>query len=708
MKNRNKKIIILILLLQLYFEVAFTQITNLDYIDYQKYWYYRKRIEYFIVPGPNPGESMLAGIRNKTEGNGIKTLDFGQHGVHFGYYLGVLATEYYLLNAFNQDCSGTLTELTFALNAYVEQMDKCEQKFYNEPEAYDGFFIRDNITCDLNFVQNHIIELNKNLSETDTWDKFKDGRPGYVDHVAGCPYEITQGGRVSDPMSQDEAIGLLKGLALIYRCLPGGSSQKFLAGEIALKIITKMWNHGIWIINDPIGNNVRAGGVVSTYAFPLSKCAEYLGQNHLCFWSTTDASTYQLRRLSWEAMQYCGWGASNNSMTVTVASICDCWTLEAVNPITGPLLNTTDEGLNFIGGLDDWDTFYIMLWEFLQNKRSPYLNKAEAQLMIRQAPCEGPYCYTINENRAWYGWASSYKFEMSNEIQNNGDSGFMGVYHGLDYMLLYNLYYITELRDWTDGVRNGKLLPPYINIKNWSSNNIAYPYQNFYNPVNPGFIIGNNNMPYNGYGFNSITSSAIIDNVCHELFQINGQAYVNTHPGNNCYGNVTYRAGDKITLKPGFAVKQGAYFHGYVEPFHCECAEYTSTGNIFNYGMEGDCDTSVSRYYYMKYHDDFKPNTAGEIIVSDTGTDVGKGICKVYPNPFGEKFNIEYVLSGASEVIINVVNESGSVLKNIIRMQGGSGCFAEVIDCNDIMPGIYNCVVKTSEYIKVIKIIKTR
>ena len=110
----------------------------------------------------------------------------------------------------------------------------------------------------------------------------------------------------------------------------------------------------------------------------------------------------------------------------------------------------------------------------------------------------------------------------------------------------------------------------------------------------------------------------------------------------------------------------------------------------------------------MKYHDDFKPNMAGEIIVSDTVTDVGKGICKVYPNPFGERFNIEYVLSGASEVIINVVNESGSVLKNIVRMQDGSGCFAEVIDCNDIMPGVYNCVVKTSEYIKVIKIIKAR
>lgn len=709
MKAKNIKKLIVFSILIISGFLTNGQTINSEYLDYQKYWYYRNRLDYFIVPGADEGESMVAGIRNRLEDGNIRSLSFGQHGVYYGYYLGVLATEYYILSNTGQDASQTVQELNFALNAYVEQMDKCEEKFFNSTDNYDGFFIRDNITCDMNFVQSHSTELNKNLSESDTWDKFMDGRPGYIDAVQGCRENTPPPGRRADPMSQDEAIGLLKGLSLVYRCLPDNSTQKELSKEIALKIITKMWCMGAWLIKDTEGKTVDLGGIITTYAFSLSKVAEYFGQNHLCYWSTTDLSTYQTRRLSWQAMQYFGVGAMNNSMTTTLAAICDCWTPEATNPITGPLMNTTDEGLNFIGGFDDWDAFYIMQWEFLQNKRSPYLDKDDAKVMLAMAPCEGPYCWSVGGNRAFGGWASTYRFERSFESQINGEGlGFEGVYNGLDYMLLYNLYYITELRDWTDGVRNGKLLPPYINIKNWSSSNIAYPYQNFCNPANPSFIVGNDNMPFNGYGYNSITSSAIIDNVCNEIFQTNGQTYIGTHPGSNCFGNVTYRSGETITLKPGFAVRQGAYFHGYIKPFHCECVEYTSSGNNYNYGLEGDYDTSVSRYYYLKYHDDFKPNRAGEIIVSDTNNTAGQDICKVFPNPFAEKFNVEYSLSGASEVVITVINEKGSVLKSIDRVQGVSGCFVEVIDCNDIGQGIYNCVIKTNEYIKAIKIIKTR
>lgn len=85
------------------------QKTNDDDIIKQ-YWYYRNRLQYFVVPGDLKGEGQVVTIRNRDDLNNI---GFGQHNIYFGYYLGMLATEYYLLgsaNAFDDQIS-TLQEL---------------------------------------------------------------------------------------------------------------------------------------------------------------------------------------------------------------------------------------------------------------------------------------------------------------------------------------------------------------------------------------------------------------------------------------------------------------------------------------------------------------------------------------------------------------------------------------------------------------------
>jgi len=100
-------------------------------INLMKYWYYRDRLKYFVVPGSGPGESQVAVTRNFTLDNIRKnhTLTYGQDCLDgYGPYLGVLATEYYLLNHNNQDYSETLMELYYALMAYDDKMDDCETK----------------------------------------------------------------------------------------------------------------------------------------------------------------------------------------------------------------------------------------------------------------------------------------------------------------------------------------------------------------------------------------------------------------------------------------------------------------------------------------------------------------------------------------------------------------------------------------------------
>jgi hypothetical protein len=138
--------------------MAFSQIPN----DMIKYWYYRNRLNnYFVLPGEQRGESQIVCIRNIipnwwSNGN-VKNLEYGQHGKYTGIYLGVLATEYYLLSINGQyaDATKTQDELHKALMAVKVFWDEAAEEYWeaeNPPfiisNHYNGFFIRGNVPCD--------------------------------------------------------------------------------------------------------------------------------------------------------------------------------------------------------------------------------------------------------------------------------------------------------------------------------------------------------------------------------------------------------------------------------------------------------------------------------------------------------------------------------------------------------------------------------
>jgi hypothetical protein len=96
-----------------------------------KYWYYRDRLQYFVYPGTEEGNSVLMTARN-SNGNGGNSwqydgAEWGQTRKINGYYIGLLATEYKLLKDNGQisEANTTLQELNLALDALI-RMDKCE------------------------------------------------------------------------------------------------------------------------------------------------------------------------------------------------------------------------------------------------------------------------------------------------------------------------------------------------------------------------------------------------------------------------------------------------------------------------------------------------------------------------------------------------------------------------------------------------------
>jgi hypothetical protein len=124
MKLKQNQFLAIVFLLIFFKSQSQDNATNL-----RKYWHYRYRlVNYFMVVGPEPGESLPADIRNwygSPQGisstTSVPNISWGDEPVYLGYYLGVLATEYALLHRNGENTDRTLTELYYALNAKLLQ-----------------------------------------------------------------------------------------------------------------------------------------------------------------------------------------------------------------------------------------------------------------------------------------------------------------------------------------------------------------------------------------------------------------------------------------------------------------------------------------------------------------------------------------------------------------------------------------------------------
>ena len=532
-----------------------------------KYWHYRNRLKYFVIPGNKQGESEIIGIRNRMDLQYqdfspdslryYKNSDVGQHGVYFGYYLSMLATEYKLLIGNNQtnEASNTLHEIDLALLQFEAYMDSCEY-YWGVTNKADGFFVRENMPCDfLNTDsangystngERHLDLFNKNLTKTNNvWNSTTNtfgvpaGHPGYSDFIDARM--CTDGQTKKEPMSQDEAVGVLQGLALIKRCCPGSWAYSK-SKEIACNIVSYIQNMYPllpqqemlpWQIYLPDGSTPGGGaGFAFANAYGFEQASDYFDYNCV---GEYDPPSERIWELMWE---YQGLHADNqiynNSMSATLAAIGKSWHIgitidigccwgwcswfpcvhiPVYIPATGWCIDNVTSYYNS-------ETWYLLLYEVLRNKSTDYLLQFKALAQINSAPCEGPYNYGNvyhPANDVSGGWSSSYRWRKTKQDQQGG-GGFHGNYNGLDYMAFYNLYYIK-----------------YGGI----------PYENY----NDRHLSGTVNTPQNFVAFNTITSTQVIDSTTTPI--------------------VNYKAGEQIELKPGFHAQEGSTFHAYIAPVCC-------------------------------------------------------------------------------------------------------------------------------------------
>lgn len=468
----QKKHILIFSIIFLQATVIFSQ--TVEEINHARYWKYRERFDkYFMYSGFQNGEGHVVCIRNRVNPKNsremLPNLGFGQHGVHFGYYLGMLATEYLLLKIYHQPqaANQTLNELRIALTAYTEQMDKCENQ-WNKEKITDGFFIRENVPPDFlsdtsSYGLAHKLHFNQGLTQENVWDTAQNAFAGLPNgHPAWAEKLDIAAWNNKPPMSQDEAYGVMMGLALIVRCVPELKEDAAdLFEKITLHIINKNPNYhcsaiGYYIykpdchkVSESTGGSTGAlgYGIAAAAAAVTGKELDYFMNAYNRQKGKSDKNKkFQDGLIKkgnikfvWNIAAYGVPGNQewNRSMVSTLAAMGDSWYPGTDKGIANNALYKKRKTASH-----DWRSFYLTLWRFLFNQQGVASEKQLIENELSNAPWEGPYNFVNAKdtaNHAAGGWAHEYRYRATFSEQYQG-TGHKGIFNGLDYMLMYNLY----------------------------------------------------------------------------------------------------------------------------------------------------------------------------------------------------------------------------------------------------------------------------
>ncbi|MBI3510555.1 MAG: T9SS type A sorting domain-containing protein [Bacteroidetes bacterium] len=631
--------------------------TNLD-----KYWHYRYRlVNDFMVVGDGPGMSLPACIRNK---GGTQNLYWGETPVYLGYYLGVLATEYRLLKDNGQNTDRTLTELYYALKASV-RIDFVAESYiaWNQSNVVDGFLIRDDVPA--NFVTQHSNELNQNRVSTDPAFEIGSGRPGPVS-VTESDYSHF----LNDPdpskvaVSQDVIYQLLMGFALVKRYTDDGvltfnnyvtgttdnADLKAMAVDEADKIVSFIKeNHGHhWVIHDPNDNAVVGGSNLDMAAqsYGLALSGTYItgityNDSH------TDPSLWQgLQDPNVLLCDPISNQASVHPMGMVLAAMSNSWRNTVGNNTTpDKILENGDYdaggtfGCAYFDNHFGWDVFYGMLWDGFYGGQMHIGDLCKARDILNSAFADGPFDHNVAD-KAYPGWCATRRFFDDSPRQNIGKPGFEGNYNGLDYMLLFNLYYL-------DSKAQGA--PIFIPQQSDPFISDHYPY------FDPAI------QEETGDISDPVTIFSPYFPVIANSLSVNSPQYTES-------GYLIIFGGPQGVLLTNTTVENYASLTVFNNELNTTCVP------LQDYFFD-ECS------YQRIINPDYSSSNGNEYLPSYAPTDE----FKLYPNPSSMSINLNFPVSETSNPLVQIFNAEGKIVyesKNIFSQNNA-------IDVSTFTPGQY-------------------
>jgi MYXO-CTERM domain-containing protein len=395
--------------------------------DLAKYLRLRGRlVTEFVSVGTAQGQSVPAPERTDSAG----LMKWADATIALGFYLGVLATEHYMLShpeKFPGADGGDSTrlasnesELYDALFA-LERLDNVANAAFPAPctttPALDGFFVRDDVPATFYSNFSGITQIQSDFIDPTLTNKEE---------------------------SQDQVYHLQHGLALVVALVPDtvvvqGKALRPWAITQAERIV-QHFATGLWTITNPACSNrtVARGGQAIGYSYGETLAATYVTAGALA--PTTDAT--------WQNI----WGTLGDASNPAYSNVDNLHMALAIMAVGDGYGANTPQTIATLAQTQDWP-LYPLLHRVLHPSSAGFCTTApmvnpRARTMLDELPSDGePEC--PGATPATYGWTTHNRFIRGKDQAYVGPTGCVGVrYHGLDYMLLHNLYAIATPATW--------------------------------------------------------------------------------------------------------------------------------------------------------------------------------------------------------------------------------------------------------------------
>ncbi|NNF02551.1 MAG: hypothetical protein HKN22_07680 [Bacteroidia bacterium] len=413
--------------------LLFSQSIAQDKVDLEKYWNYRDNLtSKFLIIGTEPGMSLPAAYRNEVN----REIKWADNMITLGWYIGVLATEYHLLN--NDKYTGyelnnklrvsqNKYELYCALLALRRLDESAETSFRtslgksNQTVNRNGFMIRDDVPENFHEKFPNITNSQSDFSADNDFNK---------------------------EMSQDQIYHILMGLALVKRFIPKEVEYEGVnfvkEAQKQAELISWYLSKYKWRIKNPLKfsekrklKSVDRGHQAYIFSGGIKKAVKYIN----------DGDVNLVKKISpfyawyWNTLRRC-WNPTytkqhNVHMIMSAASAGNGWN------------KRTSKTLIKLSHKHEWYAYPLIHESIFNSKyRGRWIKKKKAVDTyalrdIKSAPAEGirsPY-----PNRFEHKWSTNMKYIRDLKTQYTGRIHSQNrTYNGLDFMLLFNSYYITR------------------------------------------------------------------------------------------------------------------------------------------------------------------------------------------------------------------------------------------------------------------------
>jgi MYXO-CTERM domain-containing protein len=379
----------------------------------------------FVSVGPAQGQSQPAPERM----DNIGLMKWGDGTIALGFYLGVLATEHYLLtNDWLYPGAGDATqlaatreELYHALLA-LERLDNSADAAFPSPcsqtPALNGFFLRDDVPAD-----------------------FFTHFPG----ISTIQSDFIDPTLTNKEESQDQVYHVQSGLALVKALVPAsvtshGKPLRAWAMEQADRI-ARHFAKGDWIIRNPACSNraVNRGENAAGYSYGETTAAAYVTDGGFApttssFWATIWDTLRQPSNPAYD-------DEDNLHMALAIMAVGDGYGAD------------TPQVMATLADTQDWP-LYPLLHRSLHPTSDGFCTtgfavNARARVMLDELPATGEPMCPGAAGPAPHGFTTHNRFIRGKSQAYVGPNGCEAIrYHGLDYMLLHNLYAIATPLTW--------------------------------------------------------------------------------------------------------------------------------------------------------------------------------------------------------------------------------------------------------------------